>query len=358
MVSQKRIFEIIEKGEAEDRASRFCDLFLFGLIVLNLVAVCLETVDMLYAQYKAVFTVIELVSVLIFSIEYGLRIWSCTAAPDGKKKGAMAKRISYIFSFTGIIDLLAILPSIIPLLLGGVDLRWLRILRLMRLLKFSHYSSALEDLSSAVRHESRSFVATLYLLLLALLISSALIYVAEQDVQPNHFGSIPQAMWWTVVTLTTVGYGDIVPLTVAGKFIATLTALMGVCVVALLTGIVATGFTNQVAMRRNQLEAEITSALSDGVIKFKESLLQDQLERLKNQSIDCEIVKIADIKKYSNGVYALYPSVGENLDFINLNKLKNIQFLYRKIDQLSWQYCNKGFFNFKNYIPKIIQSIS
>ena len=99
-------------------------------------------------------------------------------------------------------------------------------------------------------------------------------------------------------------------------------------------------------------------SLSDGVIKFKESLLQDQLERLKNQSIDCEIIKIADIKKYSAGVYALYPSVGENLDFINSNKLKNIQFLYRKIDQLSWQFCSKGFFNFRNYIPKIIQSIS
>ena len=99
-------------------------------------------------------------------------------------------------------------------------------------------------------------------------------------------------------------------------------------------------------------------SLSERVIKFKESLLLDQLKRLKNLSIDCEIIKIKDIKKYSNDVYALYPSVGENLDFINSNKLKNIQFLYRKIDQLSWQYCNKGFFNFKNYIPKIIQNIS
>ena len=99
-------------------------------------------------------------------------------------------------------------------------------------------------------------------------------------------------------------------------------------------------------------------SLSDRVLKFKESLLQDQLERLKNLSIDCEIIKIEDIKKYSDDVYALYPSVGENLDFINSNELKNIQFLYRKIDQFSWQYCNKGFFNFKNYIPKIIQNIS
>jgi len=99
-------------------------------------------------------------------------------------------------------------------------------------------------------------------------------------------------------------------------------------------------------------------SLSNNVIKFKESLLQDQLERLQNLSIDCEIIKIEDLKKYSDDIYALYPSVGENLDFINSNKLKNIQFLYRKIDQLSWQYCNKGFFNFKNYIPKIIQNIS
>ena len=281
MINQKRTFEIIEKGHDEDRVSRFCDLFLFTLIVLNLVAVCLETVDSLYLQYKTVFTLIEIISVSIFSAEYGLRIWSCAAAPDGKLRGASAKRVAYIFSFTGVIDLLAILPSIIPLFFGGVDLRWLRILRLMRLLKFSHYSSALEDLISAVKHESRSFAATLYLLVLALLISSALIFVAENEIQPEHFGSIPQAMWWTVVTLTTVGYGDNVPVTVAGKFIATLTALMGVCVVALLTGIVATGFTNQVAMRRIQLEAEITSALSDGEISSDERKeIEDLRQRL------------------------------------------------------------------------------
>ena len=99
-------------------------------------------------------------------------------------------------------------------------------------------------------------------------------------------------------------------------------------------------------------------SLSDNVMKFKELLLQDQLQRLKKIPMDCEIIKIKDITKYDDSIYALYPSVGENLDFINSNKLKNIKFLYRKIDQLSWQYCNKGFFNFKNYIPKIIQSIS
>ena len=280
MITQRRIFEILEKGQVGDRLSLRCDLFLSILIVVNLIAVCLETIDSLFLEYKTIFVAVELVSVSIFSIEYVLRIWSRPSAPDEYGKTATSKRLGYIFSFTGIIDLLAILPSILPLLLGGVDLRWLRILRLMRLLKFSHYSSALEDLFSAVQHERRSFAATLYLLILAILISSSLIYVFEQNVQPEHFGSIPDAMWWTVVTLTTVGYGDIVPMTVAGKLVATLTALMGVCVVALLTGIVATGFTNQVSMRRNQLEAEITSALSDGVISKDE---RKKIEDLRQQ---------------------------------------------------------------------------
>ena len=113
---------------------------------------------------------------------------------------------------------------------------------------------------------------------------------------------------------------------------------------------------NKILIVNSNANREIS--LSDRVVKFKESLLQDQSDRLKNLSIDCEIIEIENIKKYSDDVYALYPSVGENLDFINLNELKNIKFLYRKIDQLSWQYCNKGFFNFKNYIPKIIQNIS
>ena len=99
-------------------------------------------------------------------------------------------------------------------------------------------------------------------------------------------------------------------------------------------------------------------SLSDNIVKFKESLFQDQLDRLKKFSIDCEVIKIKDIKKINENIYALYPSVGENLDFVVSNKLQNIQFLYRKIDQFSWKYCTKGFFNFKNYIPQIIQHIS
>ena len=139
-----------------------------------------------------------------------------------------------------------------------------------RLLKMSHYSSALEDLVSAVHEERRSFAATLYLLAIALFLSSSMMYLAESDVQPDHFKSIPESMWWSLITLTTVGYGDVYPITPIGKFIGALTALMGVCTVALLTGIVASAFSNQMARREAIFEAEINAAMSDGIITSDE----------------------------------------------------------------------------------------
>ena len=215
-----------------------------------------------------------------------MRIWSSAAAPNTKNQNATTKRHRYVFSFLGIVEPLAIRPCIIPLLFGSVDLRWLRVLRLARLLKFSHYSSALEDLFSAIRHQISSFTATLYLFRLALLLSSSLIYLFEHEIQPENFSLIPQAIWWSMVTLTTVGYSDIVPLTVARKLIATVTTIMGVCVVALLIGIVATDFTNQISMRWNQLEAEINSALSDGILSTDELAHIEELSKQLNISED------------------------------------------------------------------------
>jgi len=244
------------------------------MILLNLLAVSLESVDALSAQYGVVFLVFEMVSVAIFGIEYVLRIWSVAANETSQHSSPLRRRLEYIFSFTGLIDLIAILPSLLPLLLGEVDLRWLRVLRLVRLLKISHYSTALEDLIVAIRSEKSAFGAALYLFFIALFTSSSLMYVVENQAQPENFSSIPTTMWWSLITLTTVGYGDVSPVTPVGKLVGAMTAVMGVCVVALLTGIVATAFSNQIARRQDMFEAEIVAALSDGVIS------QDEMDRI------------------------------------------------------------------------------
>ena len=281
---QKRTSQLLSKGNVADKPSQYVDMILFILIVLNIAAVCLESVKHIGNEYKVAFNAFEFFSVVIFSIEYVLRVWSAPARNDLGDSTNIIKRMKYIFSFTGLIDFLAIIPSILPYFFGGLDLRWLRVLRLLRLLKISNYSSALEDFFSAIKADWRSFSAALYLMVIALFLSSALMYIAEHDSQPEKFSSIPETMWWGLITLTTVGYGDVSPVTPLGKIIGAFTAIMGVCTVALLTGIVASAFANQRAQKAAILEAEINQALSDGVISDDEAQKIEKLRKELNLS--------------------------------------------------------------------------
>ena len=271
------------KGNITDKPSQYVDTALFILILLNVIAVCLESVQNIGNEYKKPFYYFEMFSVLIFGIEYLLRVWSAPAREDLGENSNFIKRLKYIFSFTGLVDFIAIVPSIITIF-GGLDLRWLRVLRLLRLLKISNYSSAIEDFFSAIMADWRSFTAALYLVLVALFLSSALMYIAGNESQPDKFSSIPETMWWSLITLTTVGYGDVSPITPFGKIIGAFTAIMGVCTVALLTGIVASAFANQRAQRTAILEAEINQALSDGVISDLEAKKIEKLRKELNLS--------------------------------------------------------------------------
>ena len=283
-IAQQRVAEIMNKGHFGDHVSKRVDLALSLLILANLIAVCLESVDSIAAVYGPQLLAFEMISVSIFAAEYALRLWSAPKRTDLNGATATGKRLQYIFSFTGIVDLLALLPSFLQWLIPGADLRWLRVLRMIRLLKLSHYSSALEDLISAIYEERRAFGAALYLLGIALFLASALIYVAENKVQPQVFSSIPETMWWAIITLTTVGYGDVSPMTPLGKLIGALTALMGVCTVALLTGIVGNAFANQMQKRKAIFEAEVDHALADGVITSDEAAHIDRLRKEFNLS--------------------------------------------------------------------------
>lgn len=276
---QQRILEILESGQRGDRTSLVCDTLIALLVVINIIAVTLESVSDFSVKYADQFFAIECFSVVIFSIEYLTRLWASAAKNAAEDKIFGSSRLGYMLSFSGVIDLVSILPFYLQALFPGLDLRVLRTLRLLRIFKLSNYNTAIEDLFSAVYEERKSFIAALYLFVIAFVLTSSLIYYAENDVQPEKFASIPDAMYWSLITLTTVGYGDVSPVTWMGKVISVATALMGVSVVALLTGILANAFSNQIARRKLIFEDQIREALEDGVVDAVEVRSLEQLRK-------------------------------------------------------------------------------
>ena len=297
-IIQANVLRVLEPAALGDRTSRIWDLSLFFLVVLNLVAVALESVPTLQMSYGTWLYNFELFSVVVFSVEYVARVWSAPA-----KRGVdftdspLRSRFRYIFSFYGLIDLVAILPFYIQALFPGLDLRVLRALRLLRILKLNHYNSALDDLFGAILEEKKSFVTTLYIFSVAFVLSSSLIYYAEHKVQPEDFRSIPDAMYWAIITLTTVGYGDVSPITVFGKGIAAITAIFGVVVVALLTGIVANAFNKQMERRKIIFEDQVRDALLDGVLDSDEEASLDALRKQFGMSKSQADALIDHVKK-------------------------------------------------------------
>jgi voltage-gated potassium channel len=274
MLTQRRVHQILSRAKQGDTASAICDWFIMIMVVLNVIAVILESVQPLYEAYQTAFDRFEYFSLGIFSIEYLLRLWSA-ASDDESGETALKRRLRYAFGFNGIVDLIAILPSLIELFYPFVDLRSLRAVRLFRIFKFANYSYALEDFALAAKNERGAFFAAFYILLVAVILASTGIYIAENDAQPDKFASIPDAMWWAIITLTTVGYGDVSPVTFIGKIIGAGVAIMGVCVVAMLTGILASSFSAQMARRKTLFEDEMRSAMADGVItKDEERMLE------------------------------------------------------------------------------------
>lgn len=281
---RRRVMEILDPGVRSDLASKICDLSIMVLVLANIAAVMLESVDEIEAEYHAEFALFELCSVIFFTTEYLVRLWSNGARFDGISGGTWRGRRSYMFGFHGLVDLISILPFFAQALFPGLDLRVLRTVRLLRLFKLSHYSTAVEDLVSAIYQERKAFIAALYLLAIAVIITSSLMYFSERLVQPEKFASIPDAIYWSFITLTTVGYGDVTPVTAVGKAVALLTSFMGVCLVALLTGIVANAFANQVARRRAIFEEQVREALRDGVLDGSELQNLDKLRVAFNLS--------------------------------------------------------------------------
>ncbi|MDD1702090.1 MAG: ion transporter [Methanoregula sp.] len=212
------------------------------LILTNIAIVVIESVQSLDAEFGTFFEWIDAVSVLIFTVEYALRIWTCTLNPTFRSP--FTGRLRFAATPMAIVDLLAFLPFYIPLIIP-VDLRvlrMLRLLRLLRILKIGRYSDALKTFQRVLVKKKEEILLALFILFIVLIMSSSLMYTAEHDTQPDKFPDIPHAMWWGIVTLATVGYGDVYPITPLGQLLGGVVLIIGIGVFALPAGIFASGF--------------------------------------------------------------------------------------------------------------------
>lgn len=242
---------------------RYLNLFLIVLILVNTAAVLLESIRNVYLSYQGFFNALELFSIVVFSIEYLLRFWSI--AEKNPFESAWKNRWQWVLSGGALIDLLAILPAYINFFVH-IDLRFLRILRLFRLLKLTRYFVSLQILLRVVEREKGSFQAVIFILLIMIVMAAAGVYVVENRAQPEVFSSIPASMWWAVVTLTTVGYGDVTPITSLGRFLGALITILGVGLAALPAGILANGLANELELRKQKLELKFRLLLQDADI--------------------------------------------------------------------------------------------
>jgi len=245
---RRRMFEVVELGRGEDRVSRVFDAVVITLILANVVAFCLETVKEIDDVWGAWFSTFEALSVAVFTIEYLLRLWTAPEMPFFQRMPGWRARLSFARRPFMVFDLLAILPFFLGGLIG-LDLRVLRAFRLLRLFKLSRYSPAMHTLLRVIQNEARALTGAAILLLTVLLLSATGMYFIEGEVQPDKFGNVPLAAYWAMTTLTTVGYGDVAPVTALGKAWAMLTMLFGLCVLALPVAIISTGFSQETARR-------------------------------------------------------------------------------------------------------------
>ncbi len=250
---RNRVWEIMEVARPGDSASRAFDIFILALIFLNVAAVILETVDSANIRFGEFLHWFEVVSVCVFTVEYVGRLWSCVT--DERFKGVIFGRARFVFRAMSLIDLIAILPFYLPFV--GIDMRFVRVLRLLRIVrvaKVGRYYSGLQLLGRVLKAKKEELVLTTAIMFLLLIFSASLVYYCEHADQPELYPNIPETMWWAVVTLTTVGYGDIYPITPIGKLIAAGIAVLGIGMFALPTGILGAGFVEEIQKKKTGLK--------------------------------------------------------------------------------------------------------
>ena len=285
--TQVTVMEILD-GSPKHFASRYIEFLITAVVLINCSAVILDSVPEIHAEYKHFFHELEFWSVMFFTIEYISRVWSLGAKYSPTEGGAWKGRFQYMLSPFGLVDFFATMPYYLHVFFPFLDLRILRVLRLLRILKLSKYNTALQDLFQAVYSERKAFGSAVFLLTIATIVSASLMHFAEGHHQPEFFGTIPHAIYWAIVTITS-GYGNVEPMTKAGEAIALISGFIGVCMAAIMTGIVASAFSNQVARKKAAFEAQLREVFSDGNISEEEQATLKRLQahyRLTDEQVE------------------------------------------------------------------------
>ncbi len=248
-VSWRRWIYLTVEAGGSNSSARYFDDFMVVMILANVLAVILESVPSIHAEFATAFSVFDVVSVAIFTIEYALRLWASIEIPAVRQRGPLLGRLMFARRPAQIIDFLAFAPSYLSVFMPAADLRVLRMFRLLRFLKLVRYSPAMVTLGRALYEERRALVGAMILMIGTAVFSGTIMYLIEGATQPKQFGTIPDAMWWALATLTTIGYGDAVPVTPLGKMFGSLVMISGLGLFALPIGIVATAFVNEIHRR-------------------------------------------------------------------------------------------------------------
>ncbi len=254
---KNKVYNIIRDDDKNNLASNIFDGFIISLIIINVIMVILDTFTM-PDWYQSLSAIIEVISVIIFSIEYVLRIWTSTYIYPNRNP--LAARLRYMVSFMAIVDLMSVLPFYIPVIIP-VDLRVLRALRMIRLLrlfKVNRYTSSLKLIGHVFREKSSQLLSSFFVIFVLMIITSVLMCDIEKSAQPEKFSNAISGLWWAVATFTTVGYGDIYPITTLGKFLSGVIAILGIGLVAVPTGIISAGFIESIDEQKHTKEERET----------------------------------------------------------------------------------------------------
>ena len=277
---RQKVFALLHATPHSGPLHRILDNFIIVCVLLSVVSIILETVPAIHSIFSSEFYALEVFTVVVFSLEYVGRVYCACELPHYAHP--FRGRLRYMLSVSSLIDLLAIAPFYAGLVLQeAFDLRFLRVFRLSRLLKLTRYTGTLNTLFKAVHRERRVLFASAYMMVLLVILTASLGYELEHDAQPDKFDSIPSSMYWAVITLASVGYGDVSPVTPLGKAVTMVISFIGIGIFAIPAGLMASAFTDQLRIDRETFENEFRTALADGKYSAHDrQALEAEAERL------------------------------------------------------------------------------